>query len=288
MGKTGIRISELGFGAWGIGGNHGKVSAYGSTNDNSSIRAIQRSRKLGVTLFDTADLYGDGHSERIIGKALHAEREHCIIATKGGFINATGGQDFGKRHLSKALENSLERLNTDYVDIYQMHSPIHLNSRFFETVADWASKKKKEGLLRAFGISVLNPEDAFLIPPWAGVDTVQANFSFADQRVLELGLFERFRELGIGFLGRSALAKGFLCSKMDIRAQSGESDHRNNLTGKTLARLRAARKAFQKHCTAKKSANMTKEAISFCLSENAVSSVILGVLTAKQATENFS
>ena len=126
LGKTGIKVSEIGFGAWGIGGPSRNAPGYGEVDDNESIKALKYAYDNRINFFDTADLYGDGHSERIIAEALGGLRDKIIIASKGGTLPHTGlymPQDFSARHLTKALDQSLRRLKTDYIDLYQLHSP---------------------------------------------------------------------------------------------------------------------------------------------------------------------
>src|SRR5688572_9478031 len=124
FGSTGFQVSEIGFGAWGIGGNaHG--NSYGPTDDEESLRTIKTALDLGCTFFDTADVYGFGHSEELLGKALKGGRDRVIIATKGGsdFYHNPPRLNFTEDHLIMAVDKSLKRLDTDYIDLYQLHNP---------------------------------------------------------------------------------------------------------------------------------------------------------------------
>src|SRR5207249_10447963 len=123
LGQTALEISEIGFGAWGIGGASAGAVSYGPTDDGESLRALRRAFDLGVTFYDTADLYGHGHSEQLIGAAFRDIRTRVVLATKVGFLAPYGPQDFSPRHVRTALEGSLRRLQTDYVDVYQLHNP---------------------------------------------------------------------------------------------------------------------------------------------------------------------
>src|SRR5207249_1766351 len=107
-GRCGFAVSEIGFGTWGLGGTHQGAVAYGPTDDRESIAALRRAHQLGVTFFDTADLYGDGHSETLLGRALADVRHEAIIATKAGFVDADGAQDFSPSHLETSLQRSLD------------------------------------------------------------------------------------------------------------------------------------------------------------------------------------
>src|SRR5512136_454613 len=118
LGRTGLRVSEIGFGGWAIGGNaHG--NSYGPTDDAESIAAVRRAADLGCTFFDTADVYGWGHSEELLGRALEGRRGDVVLATKvgGDFYHGGVRTNFDTGYLAFALERSLERLRTDHVDL---------------------------------------------------------------------------------------------------------------------------------------------------------------------------
>ena len=121
VGTSDVKVSEIGFGTWGLGGD-----SYGRVDDAQSRRVLEAAFEHGVTFYDTSDLYGAGHAERVLGEALQPVRDHIVIATKGGLLPHTGftmPQDFSPRHLRAALMRSLDRLRTDHVDLYQLHSP---------------------------------------------------------------------------------------------------------------------------------------------------------------------
>lgn len=129
LGHTGIEVSDIGFGCWAIGGPFtldGRADGYGATDDRESVAAVRRGLELGVTFFDTADVYGTGHSERILGEALRTRRDEVVIATKFGYTfdaarRAAAGQDVTPAYIRRACEDSLRRLGTDRIDLYQLH-----------------------------------------------------------------------------------------------------------------------------------------------------------------------
>ncbi len=123
FGKTGIQVSEIGFGAWGIGGTKKDAKAYGPTDDNVSKAALRRAFDKGVTFYDTAPLYGYGHSETLIGQELNDVRDKIVIASKVGFINFEGEKNFSPKFIRESVKASLKRLQTDYIDILQLHYP---------------------------------------------------------------------------------------------------------------------------------------------------------------------
>ena len=121
LGNTGLEVSEIGFGAWGIGGD-----SYGTVDDDVSRKALRFAYDQGITLFDTSDIYGSGHSEELIGQVLKDVRGRIVIASKVGTLPHFGftmPQDFSVKHIREALEASLRRLQSEYVDLYQLHSP---------------------------------------------------------------------------------------------------------------------------------------------------------------------
>jgi aryl-alcohol dehydrogenase-like predicted oxidoreductase len=129
LGRSGVQVSALGLGCWAIGGpywENGQPRGWGQIDDDEALRAIQRGLDLGVTFFDTADTYGAGHSERLLGRALAGKRDRVVIATKFGFMfdEATRqviGRDASPAYIRRACAASLKRLNTDYIDLYQFH-----------------------------------------------------------------------------------------------------------------------------------------------------------------------
>src|SRR6201997_2800735 len=202
LGSTGLKVSEVGFGAWAIGGNtHG--NSYGPTDDEVSIGAIQKAVELGCNFFDTADVYGHGHSEEVLGAALDGIRSDVIIATKvgGNFYNravnpllipritaalgrpladvapdaalpVTHDACFSPSYLRFAVEQSLRRLRTDYIDLLQLHNPT------LGLIADPETygvldELKAEGKIRFYGVSVHPPEEGLAAVEVTRPDTVQ-------------------------------------------------------------------------------------------------------------------
>ncbi len=145
LGNTGIRVSEIGFGAWAIGGTadaSGTPLGWGRTSDEESLITIRRARDLGVTFFDTADSYGFGRSESLLGIVLSRFRNDIVLATKVGVVRTSDGalrKDFSKQHIFNAVDGSLKRLRTDYIDLYQAHNP---------TVADLRREEIQEAMER--------------------------------------------------------------------------------------------------------------------------------------------
>jgi len=178
LGRTGIRVSAVGFGGWAIGGASeasGAPLGWGRTSDDESLAAIRRARELGVTFYDTADSYGFGRSESLLGIVLSRYREDVVIATKVGVVRTSGGElkkDFSRQHIFHAVDGSLKRLRTDYIDLYQVHNPT-LEQLRREEIQDAMERLQDAGKIRYWGVSVSTPEE--------GIEVVQRGWAHALQ-----------------------------------------------------------------------------------------------------------
>jgi len=282
LGATGLKVSEIGFGAWGIGGNVNGSVAYGPTDDNESRRALQRAFELGITFYDTADFYGFGHSEELIGQALRDVRAQVVIATKVGLLDATGRYDFTRRHIKHSIEGSLRRLGTDYVDLYQLHSPPM--DALDDGVLATLQLLQAEGKIRAFGISVRSPDDGLVAISLFGFKCIQVNFNLVDQRALENGLIQKCEAENVGIIVRTPLCFGFLTGDYSVNSRFEESDHRARWAPQQVQRWAEALQVFQDD--AGKVGKPTYFALRFCLSYSAVSTAIPGMLKVQHVEEN--
>ncbi len=181
LGKTGIKVSEVGFGAWAIGGNaHG--NSYGPTDDKTSLDAVKKALDVGCNFFDTADVYGHGHSEELLGKALEGRRDDVVIATKvgGDFYHGAPRMNFAPEYLLFALQRSLERLQTDHIDLYQLHTPpvqLVKNPSVFRVLEDI----KKTGKILHYGISIHDPAAGILAMKTGHPSTIQVVYNILRQ-----------------------------------------------------------------------------------------------------------
>ena len=147
LGKTNLKVSEIGFGAWGIGGLSEGASSYGVTDDKESKKALIKAYEKGINFFDTSNIYGNGHSEELIGGVFRNLRDKIIIASKGGFLKHNGPRDFSSRNIIQSLDGTLKRLNTDYLDVYQLHSaPLKILRESSETLETLLELKEKKHL----------------------------------------------------------------------------------------------------------------------------------------------
>ena len=179
LGKTGRDVSEIGFGAWAIGGS------WGETDDSVSLAAMDAAVDAGVTFFDTADVYGDGHSERLIATLLRERSEPLVVATKFGRRVPLEVENYTYENLRSWLDRSRENLGVDTVDLVQLHCPPWA-TYYTPSVFEACDRLVEEGLVRAYGVSVEKVEEALKAIEYPGVSTVQIIFNIFRQRPAEL------------------------------------------------------------------------------------------------------
>jgi aryl-alcohol dehydrogenase-like predicted oxidoreductase len=282
LGESGLRVSEIGFGTWGLGG-----TAYGKVDDDESMRALEKALDLGINFFDTSDIYGDGHSETVLGKALAGRRKDTVIATKFGTLPHYGfhmPQDFSPAHIKKAIEASLKRLGTDYVDLYQLHSPL-LREIDIAAVKRTLENLKAEGKIRHYGASVRSPADGLAAVEEFGFQVVQVNYNVIDQRARENGLFALAGRGKAGLIGRTPLCFGFLTGRLSGDTAFESLDHRANWPKEQLKRWADSVGLFQEIIRSR-SWTPAQFALRFCLDFPALSTIIPGILSVEHAVEN--
>jgi aryl-alcohol dehydrogenase-like predicted oxidoreductase len=218
LGKTGWDVSEIGFGAWAIGGE------WGETDEEESMAALHAAVDAGVTFFDTADVYGDGRSERLLGRLLHERDERLVVATKFGRRVEQDPALFTYENLRGWLERSRENLGVEAVDLVQLHSP-PWETYYLPEVHEACSRLVQEGLVRAYGVSVEKVEEGLKAIEYDGVATVQLIFNLLRQRPAEL-FFEQARRRDVGVIVRVPLASGLLTGKFDRNSTFAAEDHR--------------------------------------------------------------
>jgi aryl-alcohol dehydrogenase-like predicted oxidoreductase len=227
LGKSNLKVSAIGFGCWQLGGElnlAGTPQSYGQINEAEARKAISLALKRGINFFDTADFYGLGKSESILGEELKSSREEVIICTKGGCIpdgvkgSATDGS---YEHLIAACNRSLKRLGTDYIDVYLLHFIPPENER--EEALAALKYLKKQGKIKEYGISIAHNLD--MIPKLAeDFPIIEGYYNLLLRR------FEDFKKLinekGTGFIAASPLSRGLLSGKNYQRAIFKEGDVR--------------------------------------------------------------
>jgi aryl-alcohol dehydrogenase-like predicted oxidoreductase len=218
LGKTGWDVSEIGFGAWAIGGE------WGETDEEESMAALHAAVDAGVTFFDTADVYGDGRSERLLGRLLRERDERLVVATKFGRRVEQDPALFTYENLRAWLERSRENLGVEAVDLVQLHSP-PWETYYLPEVHEACSRLVQEGFVRAYGVSVEKVEEGLKAIEYDGVATIQLIFNLLRQRPAEL-FFEQARRRDVGVIVRVPLASGLLTGKFDRNSTFAAEDHR--------------------------------------------------------------
>ena len=315
LGRTGLEVSEIAFGAWAIGGNR-YGNSYGTTDDAESRRAIRRALDLGCNLFDTADVYGHGHSEELLGDALHDVRHQVIIATKvgGNFYNrgvhpllqdriadaagtpfdeippdvplpVTHDTCFDPQYVRFAVIRSLRRLRTDYIDLLQFHNPPVSLIGQPETYAV-LEELKQEGMIRWYGVSVHPPDEGLAAITATMPDTVQIAYSLA-RREAAATFFPAARAAGIGVLAREPLANGFLAGRYGPDHVWESGDVRARMPAPYVAQLAALGQRVRE--LAERSGHSAAQlALKFVLDDPAVATAVVGMKTVQQVEDNLS
>jgi aryl-alcohol dehydrogenase-like predicted oxidoreductase len=219
LGRTGWRVSEVSFGAWAIGGS------WGGVDDRESLAALHRAVDLGVNFFDTADVYGDGRSERLLARLRHDRSEEIVIATKAGRrLDPHTAAGYNRENLTAFIDRSLQNLETEALDLLQLHCPpteVYYRPELFEALDDFV----KQGKIRFYGVSVENVEQGLKAIEYPGVQTVQIIFNIFRQRPSELFFGEALKRK-VGILARVPLASGLLTGKLTSQSQFAGDDHR--------------------------------------------------------------
>ncbi|MEI7752554.1 MAG: aldo/keto reductase [Candidatus Omnitrophota bacterium] len=301
LGKTGLRISEIGFGCWAIGGN-----AYGPVRDKDSLEALAAAWDLGVNFFDTADTYGEGHSEELLGKFLKSRsRDRLTLATKCGWdfympsqkpaslmtgssekLNHAGHRkNFDSGYIRFACEQSLKRLGTDVIDLFQLHNPsLELIQK--GDLVSVLEGLKREGKIRFIGISVHTEAEALAVLEDPRVQAIQIIFNLLDQRMAAKVLPEAEKK-DVGVIVREPLASGLLSGKYEPSHEFPKDDHRRRWVPEKREadwqKIQLIQKTFKFG-----NASLLKVALEFPLTFGAVSTVIAGAKTRTQVLGNAS
>lgn len=289
LGRTGYKVSEVSFGAWAIGGSWGSVS------DDDAIAALHKAIDLGVNFIDTADNYGDGRSERLIGQVLKERSEEIIVATKAGRrLKPHVADGYTKDNLTGFVERSLKNLDTDCLDLLQLHTPppaVYYRPEIFGALDDLV----QEGKIRYYGVSVEKVEQGIAAMNYEGVQTIQIIFNMFRLRPSEL-FFDLAKQNKVGILARIPLASGLLTGKMKPNTQFADDDHRKfNRHGEAFdmgetfsgVDYDTALKAVEELRKIKpENATMAQMALRWILMFDAVSCVIPGAKNPTQAEDN--
>ena len=278
------KVSEVGMGCWAIGGN-AFGNSYGTTDDAESIRAIKKAVSVGCNFFDTADVYGHGHSESLLGLALRSMRSSVFIATKVGgsyFYNDErwGNMNFTEEYINFAIEQSLLRLKTTYIDVYQLHNPTIAMIKEGEVFKPLRQLQKSDKINQV-GISVFTLDEG--LAALDHVDSVQCVFNIIDPRNYEM--METAKRRGIAVIVREPLANGLLTGKYTKESSFEKGDIRNNTPQQYMEGVTELAEEIRKKFP---HASPAQIALKYILSFDCVSTVIPGAKAEKQAEENMA
>ncbi len=283
LGRTGLRVSDIGFGAMTIGGE-----IFGATDDQESLRALHRAIDLGMNFIDTADAYGRGHSEELIAQVLKTRRKEVVLATKGGnqFTVRQGLRNFDPDYITSALEASLKRLQIETIDLYQLHNPSQEVMRRGEIFAR-LDRFKQDGKIRFYGVSLEKTEDGLVAIETGKPDTLQVVYNILHQDPEEQ-LFSLAQRDNVGIIARVPLERGVLSGRFKSTAEFAQKDWRRGVFPEEgLAQTHAAveRLGF---LVKGEVPNLAQAALRFVLSNPIVSTVIPGIRTVQQAETNIT
>jgi aryl-alcohol dehydrogenase-like predicted oxidoreductase len=304
FGKTGLSVSEIGFGGSRIGGVFADKSS-----SADAVNVLRKALDSGITFYDTADMYAQGESESLIGTAFRGRRDQVVLATKGGYclparrnlikrikplvrpvVQALGlkrarlpagisgalSQDFSAAYLTKALESSLKRLRTDYVDLYQLHSPRapFMQSAAFGEALETLERLKGQGKLRFYGVATEVPEDAPFCLSAPGISSVQLGFGLLDLEALEQGTLAAASARGLAIIARGCFGGGLL--------KDGPDETQLRATTPKWQRILAVRSLSRGMDRAP-----LDVALQFCRGTDGVSVTLLGMRTENHLRENL-
>ena len=289
LGKTGFEVSEVSLGTWQLG------EGWGSVSETDAIRVLETAIGSGVNFFDTADVYGDGRSERIIAQVLGARSEKIYVATKAGRrLQPHTAEGYNKKNLTEFVERSLINLKREALDLVQLHCP-PTEVYYRPEVFDALDQLKQAGKILHYGVSVEKVEEAIKATEFRGVATVQIIFNIFRQRPAEL-FFSLARKREVGILVRLPLASGLLSGKINKETRFAANDHRSynrfgerfdrgeTFSGVDLEAAFAAVEEIRQHLPA--GVSMAAFAMRWSLQHPEVSCVIPGARNEVQAAEN--
>jgi aryl-alcohol dehydrogenase-like predicted oxidoreductase len=293
FGNTSLNVSEIGFGAWAIGGNAmvgNTAIGWGPADDNASSKAIKAALDAGINFFDTADFYGLGHSEELLGQEI-GKMHDILIATKLGHraTNNSIQLDYSKEYILEACNASLRRLKRETIDYYQLHSARLTHFENEDCIAAM-EQLKQEGKIKYWGLSLNTfkpePEARYLMDNHKG-NGFQLVFNMINQKALPV--IQEAAKKGFGIIARMPLQFGLLTGKMENDKTFPVDDHRHFRLNREI--ITKANQILDENIWSlcnKYSISKTSLALSFILSVDGVSTVIPGIRTASQAKENTS
>jgi aryl-alcohol dehydrogenase-like predicted oxidoreductase len=296
LGRSGIEVSDIGFGCWAIGGPvtmNGEPDGWGAVDDDESAAAIRRALELGITFFDTADVYGAGHSEQVLGRALSGRRDDVVVATKFGYtfdpdLREITGENAAPDYIRRACRASLRRLRTDRIDVYQLHLG-ELPQAQAEEVAGVLDELVDGGLIRAYGWSTDDPEPAAALAGASQCAAIQHELNVLADAPAMLAVCD---DWNLASINRTPLGMGLLTGKYGAGSRLPADDVRGSAPGvdyfaggrpapEWLARLDAVRDVLTSG-----GRTLAQGALSWVLARSPRTVPIPGIRTVAQAEQN--
>jgi len=283
LGRTGLQVSAVGLGTMVHAGH------FGPMDDKESLSAIEAALDLGVNFIDTSDAYGAGYSETLLGKALKGRRDTVILATKGGNIMVgpnRGKTNFSAEYIGRVMDESLKRLQTDTIDLYQLHNP---SVEVIEQGEVWEllERCKREGKIRHYGVSINKMDEGVAAVRDGRSETIQIEYNMLMQDPSQ-EVFPLARKANVGVIARAPLRRSLLTGKLtseDQKGFQGEDVRARNFPGDLFAK--ELEKVEQLRFLVKGPVqSLAQAAIAFCLAHPAVGVVIPGARNAQQMRDN--
>ncbi|MDQ3704973.1 MAG: aldo/keto reductase [Chloroflexota bacterium] len=283
IGRTGLSVSEIGFGSWAIGGD-----AWGPVDDATSLAAMERALDLGINFIDTADVYGEGHSETLVGKVIQGRRDKVIVATKGGLMGHHRDPEREPVYdrpekVVEAFEASLRRLQTDYIDVYFCHIWWDKHEET-EAFIEAFEQLKRAGKVRAVGVSTDSFDYIKHFNRDGNIDVVQVEYSILNRKA-EKDILPYLQEHSIGAVIRGPLQKGLLTGKFTPETRFPEGDIRRAWPEEAWY-AESLRKVELLRALETPDRTLGQVALRFVLSHPAVSVAIPGGKAPEQVDEN--
>ncbi|MGI6018133.1 MAG: aldo/keto reductase [Marvinbryantia sp.] len=284
FGKTDLKVSEIGFGAWAIGGK-----SWGNTrNDDDAVKALGKAWESGINLYDTCDAYGDGHSESLIGEFLKGRRQEAVIVTKGGtnFRLPERSKNFTREYLMMCLDESLQRMQTDYADVYLLHVP-NADWQDKEQVFDTLAEMKKSGKVRYTGLAMWGAADtmhALETDTKDTFDVLECPFNILNKSNLDVVKIAKQRKIAV--LTSQPLASGILTGKYKAGTVFEDGDNRKGFWTKERWDFLSVDLALIEACARENGLSMAELALAYNLSYEGIDCVIPGGRNAAQVEGN--
>jgi aryl-alcohol dehydrogenase-like predicted oxidoreductase len=279
LGRTGLQVPVIGFGAMTIGG------IFGPVDDAVSIQALHAAVDAGIRFIDTSDAYGSGHSEQVIGRFLRErpDRDQVILCTKGGNNMETGARNFTPEYIRGCVEGSLKRLGVEAVDVYLLHNPSVSNLKAGDSF-DVLDRFKAEGKLKHWGVSLNTVEECEVAIADGRPAVLQMEYNLLDQEADEV--FGKASAAGIGVISRVPLKRGLLSGRFDEHSTFVEGDRRRNILAPDKLPAMVARVRRIAEVVTDYGRPLAEVAVRFCVSHPGVSVTIPGIRTPEQARAN--